>query len=110
MGNNCFLKEGHRTARRRKGAPMNCVLFCKRKGIIFPWNSGQGNHYVMDWASFLQRMQRIRRWALGKDPNWQIFGKELLILIQGILFMRRKGLLFQADGLCLFASFIIPWI
>jgi YD repeat-containing protein len=84
---------------------MNCVLFCKRKGIIFPWNSGQGNHSVMDWASFLQRMERIRRWALGKDPNWQIFGKDPVNLNTGNFIYEKEGLVIPGRwtlSFCLF--------
>ncbi len=50
---------------------MDCVLICKKGGLILPLTSGQGYDEKIDITAFLTRFQRAILWALGEKSSMQ---------------------------------------
>ncbi len=71
---------------------MDCVLICKKGGLILPLTSGQGYDDKIDIKAFLNRFQRALLWALGKNLQCNAFGGDPINMNTGNYIYEKEDL------------------
>ncbi len=86
---------------------MDCVLICKKGGLILPLTSGQGYDDKIDIKAFLNRFQRALLWALGKNLQCNAFGGDPINMNTGNYIYEKEDLVFQEEPHFLLVYFIM---
>lgn len=71
---------------------MDCVLICKKGGLILPLTSGQGYDDKIDITDFLNRFQRVLQWAAGKNLKCHLFGGDPINMNTGNFIYEKEDL------------------
>lgn len=84
---------------------MDCVLICKKGGLILPLTSGQGYDEKIDITAFLNRFQRALMWAAGKNLQCHLYGGDPINMNTGNFIYEKEDLVIPGHTTLSFRMF-----